>query len=463
MSLLSLSLCAALAAAAPGELRVELHEVEGEWRVDAAGNAASPAALLRGIAHASGRGLRGDVLLEGAEPVEIRLEARPLDDVLDWLGLATLTRIQSDADVITVSPLSSGTAAEDLELEAETAWLGLMRAFPEHEAARLARLHLGRAQARKGNDDAALAHFDAATRKSDESAAADEALLAASELFAQRGDWRESMRRLSQLAQRVTEPAQQAAVRLRIARALCEQGRGDEALALLEAIDLSYPPRTEREGLDRLLPRARAHLALGDANAALRALDTRTRINPRLAAEREDVELRSRAMEALGFPLEAARGWLACAALTTGRDHADALLEAARLAARGGDDLGVLLLEGSARGTEREAQIVRIADQARARLRLVDATDEDPTFATLEQRWLERARLAPAARAALAARLITAADRELGIEPAAALYATALAELDGADAAPIRAALATAFEGRGAWADAARTWGGRTQ
>jgi hypothetical protein len=100
----------------------------------------------------------------------------------------------------------------------------------------------------------------------------------------------------------------------------------------------------------------------------------------------------------------------------------------------------------------------RLVAEARERL----ALDETPDASAeaLEARWQRRARLAPSDRIALAARCIHAVARARSIDDAAQIARTAMAELDGADAAPIRAALAESYERRGMWSQAAKLWNG---
>lgn len=457
-----------------GDARVECKLVENELVVDATGSSVAPAAFLRELAERSGRTLRGEDVLLGADPIDLHLHERPLDAVLRAVALATNASIAADAHTISVSPsVAPGhehAKLEDLDLEAQAAWLRIVREFPDHEVARTARCELGRAQERLGHDDDALAHYDAAVRTDITSPAMERALQAASDLLARRGEWGESQRRLSMLAVHAASESVRAAARVATARALAMQRRGPESLALLEAVDLSYPPRSEREMQDRRLVRARAHLALGDANSALRELDARAAAHEALGFAAEDLELRARALELAGAPLEASRAWLACASCSSGVAKEDALTSAARLALAGGDELAVVLIARLAQGGAASARIERMADEVRQRLRL-DLASAD-TIESLEKSWKERARLAPADRAQLAARCVSAMARGRSVQDAAEFARTALAELaefagpdgsggaGGSDGAPIRAALAASYERRGQWSDAARVWSG---
>ena len=374
------------------------------------------------------------------------------------LGLATSTSISFDDRTITISPARAHVRPEDADLDARAAWLRIVRDFPEQEAARGARLELGREQERLGHDEAALAHYDAAVRADVASPAMELALQASSDLLARRGEWGEAQRRLSQLAVHASSESVRAAARIATARALAMQGRGPEALALLDAVDLSYPPHTEREAQDRLLVRARAELAAGDAPRALRVLDQRAAAHKSLGLAAEDLELRARALELGGSTLEASRAWLACASLASGRARADALASAARLASAGGDDLSVLFLARLAQSEPAAAPVQRAASDVRKRLQL-DGAPAD-TVEALEGSWKKRAGLAPAERVALAARCVTAVARARTVDDAAQFARSALNELDGLDATPVRAALAASYERRGQWSAAARVWSG---
>lgn len=441
-----------------GDAQVEVRVVDGECVVDASGSSIVPATFLRRLAQESQRTLRGEDVLLDAEPIDLHLHARPFDAVLRALALATNTNIAADGRTITISPAGRHAKLEDMELETQAAWLRLARDFPEHEVARFARVELGRTQERLGHEEAALAHYDAAVRTDVVSPAMEEALQAASDLLSRRGEWGEAQRRLSMLAVHASADSLRASARIAMARALARQGRGTESLALLDAVDLSYPPHDDREVQERRLVRARGHLAAGDAADALRELDLRATAHAALGLTPEDLELRARALDAAGSPLEASRAWLACAALSSGREKQDALLSAARLAKAGGDDLALLLIARLTDGGEQAALVQRMADEAREHLGL-DGAPADSVEA-LEARWKERLRLAPSDRVTLAARCVTALARSRSLEDAAQLARTALAELDGADGSPVRAALAASYERRGLWPQAARVWNG---
>ena len=452
------ALCFCVAAFLAGDAQVEVRVVDGESVVDASGSSIDPAAFLRQLAEGSSRTLRGDDVLANAEPLDLRVHERALDSVLRSLALATNTTISADLHTITISPPREHVKLEDLELETQASWMRLVRDFPEHEAARAARFQLGRTQERLGHEEAALAHYDAAVRTDVVSPAMELALQASSELFARRGSWGEAQRRLSELAVHASSDAVRASARIATARALSMQGRGSEALALLDAVDLSYPPRDDHEFQDRLLARARGQLAAGNAPGALRELDRRAAVHSSLGLVSEDLELRARALDVAGSPLEASRAWLACASLSSGREKSDALLAAARLATTGGDDLAVLLIARLAKGSAQEAPVQRMADEARQRLGL-DATPAE-TLEALEARWKQHTRLTPSDRVALAARCVTAVAHARSVEDAAQFARIALSELDGADGSPVRAALADSYERRGLWTEAARVWNG---
>lgn len=273
----------------------------------------------------------------------------------------------------------------------------------------------------------------------------------------ERADWSAAMRRFSRLAQSSADESTQIEARLAIAHALAEQGRGPEALALIDVIDLSYRPTTPTDVAERRLARARAHMAAGSAAEALRELDKRAASDPRLGARIDDLSLRARALEELDAPLEAARAWLACSSVATPAQRGDALIAAARLSAAGGDDIAVLFVERLARGTARADEVARLADSARERLG-IDL--EERGLARLEERWRTRSELKPRERAALAVELVTALARERGADAALAVAREAQEELPDSEARSIQSALAAAYEREGAWVDAARVWGG---
>lgn len=433
-----------------------LRDVDGEIHVDAVG-AIDPLELVRRIAAGSGREVLGEDLLAGRARLDVHLVDRTIENVLELAGYATKTHIEVGRRTVRITRERTLADIEELRLDAEAAWVSVVRDFPGHEAARVARVELGAAQERRGFEDAALTHYDAATRDDAQSTATERALQSAGNLLLRRGDWSEAMRRFSRLAQGSRDVRTQATARIAMSRALAEMGRGAEALALVDVVDLSYPPIDAQEAADRRLARARAHLSSGSAADALSELDARASSDPRLGGQVEDLGLRARALEELGAPLEAARAWLACASVASPSDRAEALLAAARLSAAGGDDIAVLFIERLARGGSRAAEVTRRADTARSRLGL---GPDERDLEHLEKRWEERSRLSPREHAALASDLVTATARERGAEAAAAIARTALAEVPEAESRTIRSALAIAYETEGSWAAAARIWGG---
>lgn len=447
-------LVAAAQSAAP-EISVRI--VEGEARVDAVAASLEPLEFARRVASDTGRALVGEELLSGRSPLEFNLVDRPLYSVLALLANATRTRVDVDRRTITFSPEAPKSDAEGAQADAEAAWVSLVRDFPTHEAARSARVWLGLAQEKRGHDDAALTHYDAAAHEATASPAAERALRNAGRLFLRRGEWASAIDRLSRLAQSSPDRAVQIEARLGVSHALSEQGRGVEALALLDVVDLSYPARDAGEIAQRRLARAHGHLAAGAAGAALHELDARAVSDPRLGNELGDLHLRARVLEELGSPLEAARAWLACAGATFDEARADSLLAAARLSALGGDDLAVLFIERVARGGSRTEEVTRVADAARVRLGLAVS---EPDLEQLEKRWDDGATLSARDRAKLAAELVTETARSRGADAAASVARTTLDAVPAAEGRTIRTALAVAYENEGAWAQAARVWGG---
>jgi len=449
-----------------GDPRVEVRAVEGEILVDASGTSVDPSAFLRRLAEGSGSNLRGETALVASDPFDVHLQSRPLDSVLRALALATNTEISWEANVISIAHDHEARTLDASNLEAQSAWLRLARDFPDHEASRVARLHLGRAQERLGHEEAALAHYDAAVHPEVVSPAMEQALQAAGDLLMRRGDWAEAQRRLSKLAIRAADESVRVSARIATARALAMQGRGPEALGLLDSVDLSHPPRDQRETADRRLVRARAYLVAGDPTAALAALDQRAATHAAFGLTQEDLDLRARALDELGAPIESARAWLACASLSSGRERGEALAAAARLARAGGEDLSLLFIARLARdGAESSpsedpnmALVERLSSEAEEHLGL--AGGSAGSVEALELAWKSRGVLAPSERVHLAERCVQTIARMRSLEEAARLARTAISELDGADGTPVRAALAASYERRGMWSQAARLWSG---
>ncbi len=366
-------ICAAivLAAASFGGYELRLRELDGEILCSLNAKSASVDSILKDIAERTSRTVTG---LEGhgaLDTVTVLLEERPLNHAITTvLGCAGLRAHVTSDSIDVVADLGQRAGADELDVQTEVAYLRALKNFPEDAGAARAEFTLAEIQERRGNDAAALSHYENVARSSVDSELAPDAMLAAGTILQRMGEWHEAMRPLSSLANLQEFHPHQPKARLEIARCLTYTGDARQALFMLEALEQVFPSRSPKEHQARLYVRARALNGTDQHAAALRALDAAEALGGDPHENTQALELRAEALEHFDRPAEAARAWLSFSEHARPADRRRALVNAARLALAAHDWIAVLMIEKLARGSGAEGDIAAHARSARQSLGL---------------------------------------------------------------------------------------------
>jgi len=437
----------------PAVVKLERREGRESWTVRA--RQSSPLALLERVAELSGRRLEATTALERAPLIDVSLEGRSLEQVLEFaLGSAGL-RCRVERDVLLVrSDVGAQDTAEQVAGFAAEAWSRAAVRFPRHPVAATARLAQGELQELSGRADSARASYLDLISSAPSSPSAGEAFLRAGRLAAARGDWPEASEHYRALANLPGAVEYQAVARIELARATLALGDASGALHILEALEREHPCWDASEAAARALVRIEALLAQDRAPEALVELD--------LAGERFAAlgiaalpELRARALAAAGASDEAARTLLDLARTQNGPERIATYREAARLARKSGDALGVLYVAREARAAGFGAAVAEAEASARRELGLERAPENLPdAMQRLIQgeRWLDRREfesatatfgalyaelqnlaLAPVVRARVVLGQVRCVRLERGLSEAVALARTERERLDSAE------------------------------
>jgi hypothetical protein len=391
MAVLLLAAALAQVQLEPTVVKLERREGRELWTVRA--RQASAVALLERVAELSGRRLEATSALERAPLIDVTLDRRPLEQVLEFaLGGAGLRRRVEREALLVRSDVAPGDTAEELAGLAAEAWSRAAARFPRHPIAPSARLAQGELAELARRADAARASYLDLLASAPASPATGEALLRAGRLAAARRDWSEASEHFRALANLPDAGEYQAVARIELARATLALGDAEGALFIVAALEESHPCWDASEAAARALVRIEALLALGRHQDALLELD--------LAGERfaalgiADLSaLRARALAGAGAKDEAARTLLELARTQNGPERITTYREAARLAEESGDRLGVLYVAREARAAGFGAVVAPAEERARQALGLeppiADLPDAMQRLIQAE-RWLER-------------------------------------------------------------------------
>ncbi|MBK7878559.1 MAG: hypothetical protein IPJ77_23120 [Planctomycetes bacterium] len=474
---------ATAASAAQGAYDLTVKEVEGDVFATLRAKNARVEEILADVAARTHKKLVGLERMGKSEPLSAELSERPLNQLLYTVAGCAGARLRVNPTTIEVlSDLGGGASIEELEEQATIAYLRALQANPTHPQGARAELVLGDIQEKHGNLRAAVGHFELVSRNYPESDLVPESLWRAGSILVRLADWTSGTTLFTRLANLEQDHAYSSRARLQLARCLVHSGDARQSLLLLDALDNLFPTEDRNELQSRLFVRALALRGMGRHGDALRTLTRADEMGTDPAWEAPAMELRAQAFEHFDRPAEAARAWLRLSQLTDGARRDEALVNAARLAQAAGDPLSVLMIErtavaaGSHAGSRLEAYVLA----ARRELGLAA-----PTAETRLETALERARgylSAHLARQAVLALQPVWNERdaldETSIARLARLYATAVEEDNGVDAAidilrraarevrmdePRKLLLVTAgelYEKHDRYEDAARVYGG---
>lgn len=365
-------------------LRVERRlDEDGVEYVTLVGTNVSLYTITRRVAELSNRLLFGFEERALAAPlVTVDLRDRPIEEALEYvLGSAGL------AAEITPSVLDVRTA--DLFGDANAlrmrALAGYSRSTLRHADGALApraRLAQGELEEERGNDTAAIGHFQLLVEAHPASPLVLEATLRIADALVRQGEWNLALGQYTHVteispealtdADALPRPLEEYRSRatLQIARCNVELGRSEFAVLILRVHEREYPD-VERDLLvQRKLLMARARLAGGSYMEALGELEELERGPVALEIAVEALELRARCFEGLDLRKEAARAWLTHARQVRDPARAASYERAAELFLALDDHMGVLFVAGEAKKADTSADLGTQERLARAALGL---------------------------------------------------------------------------------------------
>ena len=362
----------------PALVRVDRSAGGELWTVRA--SLASPAALLKRVAELSEREIDSTTALERSPRIDVCLDRRPLEQVLEYaLGGAGLRgEVVGHTIVVRADDPADDSAEERLALAAG-AWANAAARFPRHPDAAGARLAQGELAELRGRDESARARYLDVLEHDPASSSAPEAYLRAGRIAAERGDWSEASEHFRALANLENAEEYHPIARLELARATRELGDAEGALHILDALARSHPAWDRTEVTARELVRIETLIAAQRFQEALAALDAGERDFDALGA-RQVPRLRAQALEGAGLGDEAARAWLVVAREKSGPARIEAYRTAAQLALDADDALGVLFVAREASAAGLGSAVAAEETEARRRLGLapVNAPAIDP-------------------------------------------------------------------------------------
>ena len=178
-----------------------------------------------------------------------------------------------------------------------------------------------------------------------------------------------------------------AEARRELARAILMRGDARRALYMLEGLNTAIDPIDREDDAQRRLLMARARIGVGQYVQALRDLEEAQRLGGGSIGELEGMDLRARALELDGRPVEAALAWLHFSRGKSTEVMTEALVRSAQMALSvEGEELSVLFLGRYAEQEGVGEALLPFVNEARARLGL-EATDlrDSSTAARLER------------------------------------------------------------------------------
>jgi tetratricopeptide (TPR) repeat protein len=408
--------------------------------------------VIDSLAIKLGISVEGASAMDAKQEITAHLRDRTAREVFTRLaGSVGMTCELRPSLLVLRAARDTSSSADDLRGQALAAYLRALRAFPGHPGAAHAKLEEARIEEARGNDRAALAHYEDLIQHDRNSELLPEALMKCAELSMRNKEWPSALHRLNELLRLDRRHPFEIPARIALARCEAMVGDHERAFYMLDVIDVYSPSMEPEEIQRRLLIRARAQLAANGVQAAIDSLDHVEKLGRREEFAAELFELRGRAAEANGDPRAASRAWLSCAMRSKGADRGDALVQAARLAAECGDDTAALfigkLAERSGGGDTAKDLSAQVAQGLGLQSTAARALDSGSSIARAER--MLAAGLAPEAAPAFKALY---ADRESLDEAAfvrvASGCARALDATEGTDSAIalLRDALGSAHE-----------------
>lgn len=342
--------------------------------------------LLLAIAAELGRELRGFEAIRREPRVTVRLENEPSKDAVRWiLGSVALRAVIDQHEIFVMEDTSPFPDREELLKRANTRYLRALidnPTYPGADAAEMARGEINEALGGPFTSDAVYS-YDSLVENYPQSPLAPEALYRAARLLREQGDDAGAAERYEQLADMEFGHDHQVDARLELALSMCKLAentgvdgarldRAHKAVYVLDALDDNHPTDVPEERRQRLLVRARALALTEKPIEALKALDLAARYSPNGQRDPQMLELRAMALSRASRHGDASTAWLAFAREQTGAEVVRAYVNAAKEALAGGHEVAALAIEAQAKAEGFGEALAQSANEARARLGLVE-------------------------------------------------------------------------------------------
>ena len=425
--MLSIALFLAPVALPQERVLIEIHDQNGDTYCDVRAEDAPVHRVMQRLCSELDLELTGFEDVDQSQPVNVYLRNRPLEVTVDYvLGAAGLAGTLSATGVIVYSANPPFPTRGELLQTAEIGLLELLHHFPRGARAVEARHELARIAVLRGELEKAARHYELLVEATEGSPTQTTTRMKAGRLLVELQEWSRAARHFRHVAESEPEIHVGAEARRELARCTLMRGESARALHMLRALEHLVAPMDEEDAAIRLLLLARAEVEQDRPVDALRNLDRARRIGPGYVDELEVMDLRARALELQGKPVEAALAWLHFSRNQGENLKREALIRAAQIAlAQEGEELALVCLHKHAENEGLGDALLPFVNEARARLGLQ------------EKSYIEAS---PSARLLRAGQLINA-----GSEEAAAQTFASISSQLGALSAEERVTLATSY------------------
>ncbi len=370
---------AALALALPlqrGAL-IETRVVDGDVYCDVQARDYPVHRLMESLCGELSLELAGFEDIDDSPRVTVYLVDRELRVAVEYiLGAAGLAgTVAADSVTVRAESLPFPTREHSLQ-SAEIAYLTALQRFPEGPEAVAGRLALAEIALERGEREKAVRHFELLLDAELEAELAIQVRMRAARLLVDLEEWSRAMPHLQFVGNHEVAPVRLVAeARRELARTILMRGDARRALYMLEGLQTAIDPLDSIDDAERHLLLARARIGVGQYVEALRDLEYAQRVGAGHVSELEGMDLRARALELDGRPVQAALAWLHFSRGKADDVKAQALVRAADMALSvDGEELSVLFLGRHAEAEGVGEALLPHVNEARARLGL-EASD----------------------------------------------------------------------------------------
>lgn len=372
--MIALALIAA-SAIAPTQNSVQIgtHEKDGDVYCDIQAREFPVHQLMQSLCRELELDLEGFEDIEESPLVTVYLMDRELHVAVGYvLGAAGLSgTVAADRITVRAETPPFGTRTHSLQAS-EIAFLSALQRFPDGPDATRARLELAEIALLRDEPEKAVRHYELLIEQDIEEELLIETRMKAGRLLIELSDWGRAMPHFQYVGNHEFAAVHFIAeARRELARAILMRGESRRALYMLQGLDTAIPPLDNRDAAERKLLTARAKIGVGKYVEALADLEEAKRLDGENIDELEGMDLRARALELDGKPVQAALAWLHFSRGKTNDVKAQALSRAADMALTvDGEELSVLFLGRYAEKEGVADAVVAQVNEARARLGL---------------------------------------------------------------------------------------------